>query len=222
MKQNVTKGYLVLFLIFVLISVVSFALPVEKGAAFWVTYAFTLVAIAAQVGIWKRAFAGRGTLKSKFLGIPSAHLGTVYLIVQLVALLVFLFIPTLPIWGAVIACVAIAVISALCMIAADVGRDEIDRIDTAVQKKVFYIKGIQSEVELLAEKEPDSATKTALLQLAEKVRFSDPMSNEALAALEEKITSSIAGLGNSADKEDSIAQIALLLDERNKKCRLLK
>lgn len=222
MKQNVTKGYLVLFLIFVLISVVSFALPVEKGAAFWVTYAFTLVAIAAQVGIWKRAFAGEGTLKSKFLGIPIAHLGTVYLIVQLVALLVFLFVPTLPIWGAVIACVAIAVVSALCMIAADVGRDEIDRVDTAVQKKVFYIKGIQSEVELLAEKEPDSTTKTALLQLAEKVRFSDPMSNEALAALEEKITSSIAELKTTVDKMPLLWEIELLLAERNKQCKSQK
>lgn len=222
MKQNVTKGYLVLFLIFVLISVVSFALPVEKGAAFWVTYAFTLVAIAAQVGIWKRAFAGEGTLKSKFLGIPIAHLGTVYLIVQLVALLVFLFIPTLPIWGAVIACVAIAVISALCMIAADVGRDEIDHIDAAVQEKVFYIRELQSEVELLAEKESDSATKTVLLQLAEKIRFSDPMSNESLAVLENNIFAKIAQLKTTTSKLEIITELNSLLDERNKKCKILK
>ena len=145
MKQNVTKGYLVLFLIFVLISVVSFALPVEKGAAFWVTYAFTLVAIAAQVGIWKRAFAGKGTLKSKFLGIPVIHVGITFLIIQLIAFAVFMILPTLPVWLAVVVCTIILAISALCAIAGQAGANEINRVEEKIKVKRVFIQFLQNQ-----------------------------------------------------------------------------
>ena len=74
------------------------------------------------------------------------------------------------------------------MIAADVGRTEIEKVEQKVQGKVFYIKNLQVDIEILASAEKDAKTKKALEQLAEKIRFSDPISNEQLASLEEKIS----------------------------------
>lgn len=222
MKKNSTKGYVTLGILFVLVSVIAFVLPTEKTATFWLAYAFTAVAFAAQIGIWKIALGREETLKSKFLGFPVVHLGVVYLIVQIVAFAVFMFVPTAPAWIVVIVCVLIAGISAICMIAVDTGRSEIERVEAKVQTKVFYIKSLQADVELLANQELDSDTKAALTQLAEKIRFSDPMSHEQLAELESKIAAKVSDLKVATNKAEIITEILALLENRNTKCKILK
>ena len=222
MKKNSSKSYFILSILFILVGVIAFAVPTAKTAAFWISYAFTVIAFAAQIIIWKAALGRSKSLKSKFLGLPVLHIGIVYLVVQVVALIVFLSIPTLPIWSAVVACAVIAGVSAVCMIASDVGRSEIDRVSAKVQEKTFYIKQLQADVELLAGAETDTATKSALAQLAEKIRYSDPMSDEQVADIEDRITAKIAELKSSTDKTEIINELNSLLDERNRKCKLLR
>ena len=199
-----------------------FVVPVERTSAFWVAYAFSAVSFAAQIVIWKAALGREEGLKSKFLGLPVVHIGVVYLVVQIIAFVVFLFIPTLPVWSAVIACAVIAGVSAVCMIASDVGCGEIERIEAKVQSKIFRIREMQTEVELLANAEKDTAAKAALAQLAEKLRFSDPVSDERLADLENRIGAKIAELSTAADKAAVIEELNSLLEERNRKCKILK
>ena len=214
MKRNSAKGYAILGILFVLISIIAFAVPTEKTATFWIAYAFTAAAFAAQIGIWKTALGKEETLKSKFLGFPVLHIGIVYAVIQVIAFAIFMFVPTLPVWSSIVACSVIAGFSAVCMISADAGRKAIEQVDAKVQKKVFYIRELQADVELLADKEADTDAKAALTQLAEKIRFSDPMSNEQLADLEEQISAN--------GKAALITELHSLLDERNKKCKIFK
>lgn len=104
----------------------------------------------------------------------------------------------------------------------DVGRTEIEKVEQKVQGKVFYIKNLQVDIEILASAEKDAKTKEQLEQLAEKVRFSDPMSSEQLASLEEKISLAVKNLKSSGNKMKIIEELNLLLDERNRKCKILK
>ena len=222
MKKNSSKGYLILGILFILVGVIAFTVPTAKTAAFWTSYAFTVIAFAAQIIIWKAALGCSESLKSKFLGLPVLHIGVIYLVVQIIALFVFLSIPTLPIWSAVIACAVIAGVSAACMIASDVGRSEIERVSAKVREKTFYIKQLQADVELLAGAETDTATKSSLTQLAEKIRYSDPMSDEQLADIENRITEKIAELKAATDKTKIINELNSLLGERNRKIKILK
>ena len=222
MKKNSTKGYVILGILFALISIIAFAVPTSKTATFWIAYVFTAAAFAAQIGIWKTALGKEGTLKSKFLGFPLVHIGIVYAVIQVIVFSVFLFVPTLPVWSAIVVCSVIAGISAVCMISADAGRDEIERVEAKVQKKVFYIRELQADIELLADNETNADVKTALTQLAEKIRFSDPMSNEKLADLEDKISTKIEELKTTSSQLEIITELNSLLDERNKKCKILK
>lgn len=222
MKKNSTKGYVILEILFVLISIIAFAVPTVKTATFWIAYVFTAAAFAAQIGIWKTALGKEGTLKSKFLGFPVVHIGIVYAIIQTVAFAVSLFVPTLPVWSAIVVCSVIAGISAVCMISVDAGRNEIERVEAKVQNKVFYIRELQADIELLADNETNADVKTALTQLAEKIRFSDPMSNEQLADLEDKISTKIEELKTTSSQLEIITELNSLLDERNKKCKILK
>lgn len=222
MKKNSTKGYVLLGILFALVSIIAFAVPTAKTATFWIAYVFTAAAFAAQIGIWKTALGKEGTLKSKFLGFPIVHIGIVYAIIQVIAFAVFLFAPTLPTWSAIVVCPIIAGLSAVCMISADAGRNEIERVEAKVQNKVFYVREMQADIELLADNESDVAVKTALTHLAEKIRFSDPMSNEQLADLENKISIKVAELKTASIKLEIITELNSLLDERNKKCKILK
>lgn len=222
MKKISTKGYAILGILFVLVSAIAITVPTIKATTFWITYAFTVIAFAAQIIVWKYALGYGTPLKSKFLGFPVVYISVVYLVLQVIALVVFLLIPTLAPWITIVACGIIAGISAVCMISADVGRDEIEQVSAKAQKKVFYIRELQTEVELLADAETDATTEAALRQLAEKIRFSDPMSNAELADLENLLKDKICGLKTSADRPELINQLNSLLDERNKKCKDIK
>ena len=222
MKKNSTTGYILLSIAFVLVSVIAFTIPSAKTTAFWISYAFTVIAFAAQIAIWKAALGRAESLKSKFLGFPVLHIGIVYLVVQVVALIVFLSIPTLPIWSAIVAGAVIAGSSAICMIAADVGRSEIEQVSAKARERTFYIKQLQTDIESLANTETNAETKTALKQLAEKIRFSDPMRDAQIADIENRITAKISETKSATDKSRIIAELNLLLDERNRKTKILK
>lgn len=219
--NNSKRGYFILAILFIVISVIAFAVPTDKTATFFVAYAFTVIAIIAQYFIWKKALKPEA-MKSKFLGFPLIHIGVVYLITQIVTFIVFLLAPSLPTWSAVIVCVLIAAIAALCCIPIAPATEEIECAGKKADEKVFFIKSLQVDVEIMAEREEDETTKQALNQLAEKIRFSDPMSHEKLAALEGKIVDKVDELKTSENKMEIIEAIDLLFDERNRKCMIMK
>ena len=222
MKKNNLMSYLALGIMFVLFNVIAFVIPTEKTATFWTAYAFSVVAFAVQIPLWKIALGKKDTLKSKFLGIPVIHVVITYLIIQLIAFAVFMILPTLPVWLAVVVCAIILAISALCAIAGQAGANEINRVEEKIKVKRAFIQFLQVDLEMLAENETDAETKSSLKRLAEKVRFSDPMSHEMLGELESRITNKVEELKASADKNTLIVEIEALLTERNKKCKILK
>lgn len=222
MKKNSKLGYAVLGIVFILFNVIAFAIPTVKTGTFWVAYIFSVIAFVSQVGIWKIALSKEDTLKSKFLGFSIVHIGIVYLIVQVIVFAVFMAVPTLPVWSTVVVCALVLGVSAICMISAEAGRSEIDRVETKVKQKVFYIKSLQVDVELLASNESDSTVKAELQKLAEKIRFSDPMSLPELEAIEKEIAGKTNALKTATDKLSVIAEIDTLLTERNAKIKILK
>ncbi len=222
MKKNNLMSYLALGIVFALFNVIAFVLPTAKTTTFWTAYAFSLVAFALQIPLWKLAFDKKDTLKSKFLGIPIINVGIAYLVIQLIAFAIFMSLPTLPTWLAVIACSVIFAISALCAISGQAGANEIDRVEEKIKVKRAFIQFLQVDIEMLAENEADAETKTSLKKLAEKVRFSDPMSHEMLGELESRISVKVEEMKTEADKKALISEIDTLLTERNKKCKLIK
>ena len=222
MKKNKGMAYAVLAIAFILINVIAFAVPTAKTATFWVAYVFTAIAFVSQIAIWNFAFKGADTLKSKLLGIPLISVGITYLIVQIIAFAVFMALPLTATWIALVVCALILGFSAICLIGTETGREEINRVEEKVEKKVFYIKSLQVDVEMLASAETDTDTKAALTKLAEKIRFSDPMSNDVLANLESEISAKVNELKSAENKLEIITVLDSLITERNKKAKLLK
>ena len=222
MKKNKLMSYLALGIVFALFNVISFVIPTEKTATFWTAYIFTVVAFLLQILVWKVAFGKKDTLKSKFLGISVIYVGLTYLMVQLVVFAIFMIFPMLPVWLAIVICSIVLAISALCAIAGQSGANEINRVEEKIKVKRAFIQFLQTDIEMLAETETDAETKVELKKLSEKVRFSDPMSNEMLGELESRISNKVEEMKNSADKKAIIEEVTTLLMERNKKCKILK
>ena len=222
MKKNRLMLYLALGIAFALFNVIAFVIPTLKTAAFWTSYTFSVIAFAVQIPLWKIAFEKKDTLKSKFLGIPVIHVGFAYLVIQSIAFLIFMIFPMLPVWSAIVVCSIILALSLLCAIAAEAGANEINRVEEKIRVKRAFIQFLQADIEMLVDKESDQDTKEALMRLAEKVRFSDPMSHEMLNDLESRISTKVEEMKIIVDKMALIEDVTSLLSERNKKCKILK
>lgn len=222
MNKHKGLAYAALTITFVLFNVVAFAIPTAKTTTFWVAYIFSCIAFALQVAIWNIAFKKTKTLKSKFLGISIVAVSSIYLIIQIIAFAIFMAIPTLASWIAVVICSLILGISLISLIGTELTKDEIVRVESKVEKKIFYIKSFQVETEMLANSETDADTKEALLKLAELIRFSDPMSNETLSDIEKKISDKFDELKTAENKTAIINVLYSLIVERNKITKLFK
>lgn len=146
-------------------------------------------------------------------------LGVIFALAGIAVLALF---PALAVWlRAVVCCVCLG-IAVVFILASTVGYRHIEKVDAKVKQKTFFIKNLQTDVELLATAESDLAAKNAFNTLAEHLRFSDPMSDASLADLEQEITNKIGALKGAEDKTASAVEIIYLLDERNRKCKILK
>lgn len=222
MKKNNLMYYLVITLLLILFNVIAFVIPIEKNTTFWIIYAFSDLSFIMQIPLWMISVRKNDTLKNKFLGGSLIYIGIFYLIIQLIFFIIFVVFPTLPVWLAIILCSIIFALTIIFVIAGQTGTKAIKRIDEKIKIKHTFIQFLQTDIEMLIENEKDNETKETLKKLAEKVRFSDPMSHEMLSELESIISSKVDEMKNLSNKKDLIDEVDKLLIERNKKCKILK
>lgn len=226
-SKNKGLSLISVFVILAVYNIVAFLLPLDRGGMFWVGYSFTTAAILLTAGVGFYAL-GREGLRSKVYGCSLIVLAWTYLIVQLVFGLLEIFLVFIPFQYGILLNTILFGACLIGLVAVDISKDEIERIDRRNKEKVFYIKALQIEIEGMADKITDEAVKKILNELAESIRYSDPMSSQELADLENQIKSRVADLSKSVvDNDLSIIKIICkevqqLIVERNRKCIALK
>ena len=220
----------VMFIVIAVYNVVVFVIPFIRGEMFWTAYGFTMAAILLSAAVGLYVF-GRESLKSKFYSIPLLSVIRRYLIAQIIIGLIQMILPhfyTIPFQYAIALNVILLGICLVGLIIAEVGKDKIEQIDAKIKEKVFYIKSLQVDVEGLVDRAADDSIKKVLKDLAETIRYSDPMSSPQLATIENKIEGKTAVLAESVEKADwetvktSCNELQQLFAERNRKCKILK
>ena len=220
--KNKKLGYAALTIAFLLFNVIALVISANWTSTFWIAFIFTDIAFVAQVMIWKVAFKNAVSLKSKFLGVPIANVGIIYLVVQIIAFAVLASVSNAASWEAVVICAIILAISAICMIAGEVGKNEVNRVETKLEAKTNFLKELKSDIDILAAEESNNEVKQTLIQLADMVRYSDPMSDDSLSKIETEIFEKVVQLKSSEKKLDAIKEIGLLITKRNNKVKVLK
>lgn len=222
MDVNRIKGYCIGIILFILFNITAFAIPTTRTTTFWITYVFTIIAFIAQIFIWNFALEKAKNLQHRLWSFSIIYIGIVYLVLQIIVFFLFRIIATLPTWSAIVVSVIISGISIASILASESGVNEIKQNEIKVQNKISFIRGLQTEIDLLINREKDDDVRLALENLAQKIRFSDPMSSEQLKVLENEIDSKVSDLKIATNKKELIDIINLLLDERNIKCKMIK
>ena len=127
-----------------------------------------------------------------------------------------------------ILCAIVLAANVLSVIKATAAVSEVERIDEKVKTQTFFIKSLTIDADTLVARAKSEAVKAECKKVYEAIRYSDPMSNDALDSVESQITIKFAELSDAvkADDAEKVAEIAnevvILVGDRNKKCKLLK
>ncbi len=124
--------------------------------------------------------------------------------------------------------VVITVIYAIASALLLFGANYIIKTRAHTKRKVLYIRMLQADVEDCIPKTQNAALREALTAFAEKIHYSDPMSDAALAGIEGELSSTVAKISTaliSGADEEALQLISLgeeLLSQRNRRCIMLK
>lgn len=233
MKKGFVQSTIVFGILLVLYFLIAFLVPFAKTATFWVSVVFTVVAFAVAAAAFYIAFVKTPDAKSKFYGFPIARIGVIYAVIQIIASLIFMavasFIETFPAWPCILTYSIALGITLIGLISADAVVEEIERQDVQLKKDVYLMRSLQSKLNQMAAQcdgNPDAAD--AVKKFAEELRFSDPVSSDALVDVERDLAAAVDELQAAAADGDSAAVKQLcckgmgILSERNRLCKLNK
>ena len=189
--------------------------------SFWMGYVFITIAFVGQL-ICAHVALKETNIKKTFYKLSLITTSYTGLVLSFVFGGLCMFFSWLPYWVGIIPCAIVLAANIIAVIKASAAVEIVSAVDEKVKAKTQFIKSLRVDVELLANNEADSAVKAELQKLAEKVRFSDPMSCPELSAIENEIADKTNALKTAADKLAVIAEIDALLTERNAKTKILK
>lgn len=231
MKKTFKSYFAIWAILLVLFNIIAFVsvgwTGIEKYTpSFWIGYIFITIAFIGQLVCAKTAFNAKN-LQKLFYNIPLISLSRTGLIVSFVIGGLCMLISPLPYWVGVIACAIVLAVVAIAVIKASVAADAVSSIDDKIKLQTFFIKSLTVDAEGLVSRAQTEEIKSECKKVYEAVRYSDPMSNNALVGIESQITLKFDEFSNAviteADNIEKLAnEVIVLIGDRNKKCKLLK
>ena len=228
-KANETRWWIGLGAAAVVYNVIAFALPFGKAAVFFLSWIFTMAALAAQVYVIRIAFFKGEGVKSKLYGFPIARVGMIYLAVQVVLGLIFMALGTVvPLWLPLVLYVILMGAALIGLITTEGVREEVERQERKLVKNVSRMKKFRALADTLARENQILEAKEPLKELAEAFRYSDPVSGGALREIEDTLGDDLAHLQDAVallEKEKALELCRKTkrdLEERNQICKLHK
>lgn len=234
MKKNFEFYALIWVILFAAFNAVVFLVrPIITGyvinydARFWIAWAFILAAFIGNLVCAYFAFEAE-KLKKMFYNLPLITVSWSALITMLIAGSGLMLIPNCPAWITAIVCIVVLAFNAIAVIKAVWAADTVNKVDEKVKAQTSYIKNLTVDTESILARAKSEPVKAECKKVYEAVRYSDPMSNEALSVIEAKITvkvdefSSAVGADNAKIAKEIADEIVILVGDRNKKCKALK
>lgn len=225
MKKDMLRGIVGFGVLLVLYILLVFLMPFVHTATFWVSLLFTLIAFAVVAATLYFSICRHPDAKSKFYGFPIARIAVKYGLVQLIAgFLCMVGSTAVPVWAAALIFSFALGAAVIGLIGAEAVVSEIHVQDAKLKKNVTLMRSLQSKVNQMAAQSEDDAIKS----LADEFRYSDPVSNDAIADAEADLVAAVDELQTAYVDGDSEAvsklcrKASALLAERNRLCKLNK
>lgn len=234
MKSAFSKYAIGWGLALVLFNAITFVMPPEisgydrfEEPRFWIGYGIVTVFMIAQLACSYFIFRS-GNLTRVFYGLNLAKVSVSVLVSMTIAGVVCMAFEIIPDWLAAIVCAILLSVNVVAYLRAAAAVDVVENIDKAIKTKTMFIKMLSADAQVLHTKAQSDEMSALTHKVYEAIRYSDPMSNEALNAVEDKLEAqfdsfSIAVKANDyADAQKWCGEILSSVTERNAKCKILK
>ena len=229
MNKNKIRTLIGLAIVFVIYTLIVFLPPFNRNNIFWISYVFSVIAFGALAFILNSAFFSREGLRSKFYGYPIARIGLIYLAVQIALSFLFIVISrSVPQWLVVIVFVIVLGAAAIGFIATDAVREEIEAQDSKLSKNTDNMQTLRSIVASMSGSMEDSECSTALRNLSDEFKYSDPVSHSTTLESEGELKILVEELQNAtvnndiSGVKDLCKRISSTLADRNRIAKLNK
>ena len=231
--KKVFKFYSIIWAVLLaLFNVISFVSVGWAGISkytpsFWIGYAFITLSFIGQIVCAYFALKDND-IKKTFYNVSLIAASYTGLILSFVFGGLCMIISLLPYWVGILLCAIVLGINVIAIIKASAVVDIVSSIDEKAKESTFFIKSLTVDAESLISRTKSENIKAECKKVYEAVRYSDPLSNAALASIESEITITFAKLSEAVvdDNFETVSEFAseiiILLGDRNKKCKLLK
>jgi hypothetical protein len=229
MNQKQKSALAVYGILVVVYNVCYFAIPFPKTGAAWISYVFTWIAFGVSLYSLKIAFDGAEELESKVYGFPVVRIGYLYMAAQVVfGLLICLlgYGVKVSTWIPLVVSVLLLGLTLIGMIAADVVRGTVEKTVEKTRQQTSQMKYFKLDAAGLSDMAQGDTLKTAVIKLEEDIRYSDPVSNDALVGIEERLQREmdfLRGMLTSGGEEkavlEQVQKVRNLVSERNRLCK---
>lgn len=195
--------------------------------SFWIGYTFITLSFIGQIVCAYFALKDND-IKKTFYNVSLIAASYTGLILSFVFGGLCMIISLLPYWVGILLCAIVLGINVIAVIKASAVVDIVSSIDEKTKESTLFIKSLTVDAESLMSRAKSETIKAECKKVYEAVRYSDPMSNDALASIESEITITFAKLSeavvdnNFETVSEFTSEIIVLLGDRNKKCKLLK
>ena len=199
----------------------------EFTSSFWIGYATNTIALIGQLICAYISFKA-DSAKKMFYNLSLLRTSYIGLIATFAVGGFCMLIPALPYWICIIICAIILAFNILTILKATAVINAVSGIDDKIKVKTFFIKSLTVDADTLMASAKSDVAKAECKKVYEAVRYSDPMSHDALSAVEGQISIKFAALSEAVKADDTakIAELAneviILVGDRNKKCKLFK
>ena len=233
MKKRIGIYSIIWAICLAIFNVASFVTPNEScgvskfNGSFWVGYIFITVAFIGQLISAIIALNEKNVNKLFYkLSLISVSYGG--LIATLIVGGIFMAIKPLPYWLGIIICAVILGFTAIAVIKADVASELVGGIDEKIKEKTLFIKALTIDAHTLVKCAANDDLKKEAMTVYEAIRYSDPMSCDALDSIENKIKNDFIEFSEAIHTGDvdlateTAKGLLELINSRNQQCKLLK
>lgn len=233
MKKSYKIYIIVWAILLAVFNIICFVTPSEIAGmtkfdgAFWTGYIFITLAFIVQLVCAYFAFKA-DSAKKFFYNVPLITISYTGLILMLVAGALVMAIPNLPVWIGILVCLLILAFSAVSVLKAGAAAELVEKTDEKINTQTFFIKTLTADASGLMARAQTKIAAEQTKKVYEAIRYSDPMSNEALSGTESQITilfsefSDAVTAGNDTAVQQTAKNLLILLQDRNNKYKLLK
>lgn len=229
MKKNF-KSYAIIWAIgLAIFNLCAFLVPspTKFTPSFWLGYGFITLAFILHLGTAYFTFKEE-TKEKLFLNISTITINFVTLVCTAIIAAITMAVPAFPDWLGAILCFACFGIGIAANLLAKTAGDMVAKKDEKIKAKTLFIKSLTVDADTLVSQAQVPEIKAQVTKVYEAIRYSDPMSNDALSGVETKIQYQFNAFTNAVKNEDAelvesmSVELLDLIDARNKKCKVLK